>query len=58
MQVLYDIFEVPATQEYVECTRMITRKRKRTEKQEVDPKIKKYKIKYVGNSPERGGGEY
>lgn len=54
MQVLYDTFDVPAPQEFVERTAMITRKRKHTEKLEVDPKQKKYKVQYVVNSPERG----
>lgn len=59
IKVLDDIFKVaPTHKEFVERTSMITRKRKRAEKLEADPKPRKYKVQYVANSLVRGRGEY
>lgn len=58
IQVLYDIFGVPISQEFVERTSMIARKRKRSEKSTGWPKMKKMTMFItLEKSPEGRGGE-
>lgn len=58
IQVLYDIFGVPISQEFVERTSMIARKRKRSEKSRGWPKMKKMTMFItLEKSPEGRGGE-
>lgn len=58
MQGLYDICDVPITQEFVERTSVIISKRKHTEKPEVDPERKKYKVQCVSELARKRKGEY